>query len=225
MTAALWPSWLGPMPPVDVHLPTVLIEVGGDRPVVRVPDELGRPTLERLLGHAPDRAQLGAVLHHRLSRVSYWWVRPGASTHYPDGCRLLADRTAIPVPAPGSTHCTVARWLHLPDEELLTGPVWLARALQDQEAIAADAARSAAIGTRLDELPWEPGQCDQCPANTGTLVTKGSADLGFEGLICRRHLGLILAMNGHRLHGLDRTEALNGRLDARRRERGAGAPS
>ncbi|WP_042400275.1 hypothetical protein [Streptacidiphilus carbonis] len=108
---------------------TALITVGGDRPVVRVPDALGLPALARLLDEEADRGLVGPVLHHRPSQVTYWWVRPGSSGSYPDGCRLLATDALVVVPDPHADHCAVASWLFMPDREVLTGPAWLAAAL------------------------------------------------------------------------------------------------
>ena len=124
-----WPAWLGPEPAPTENTNTALLAVGGDRPVVRVPDALGLPALARLLDRDDDRAMVGPVLHHRLSQVTYWWVRPGSTGSYPPGCRLLAADTALVVPGPRTDYRSVASWLHMPERPILSGPAWLAAAL------------------------------------------------------------------------------------------------
>lgn len=230
VTAASWPPWFGPAPVVDPDVSTVLVTVGGDRPVVRIPDGLALPVLKRLLAHAADRALLGPVLHHPRSGATYWWVQRGATPDYPTDCRLLANRTAIPVPAPGSRPCTVAEWLHMPERQRLTGPAWLAGALQVQEALVAEEAQTAARAAQLDAMEWAPGRCNYCPAGTDeALVVKGDPDRGCEGIFCRFHLQLTLAVNEHHRQRQAATRALNERLDAHRRTlpagRGAEDPS
>lgn len=130
------PAWLLPGASCGASRATILLQVGTTAHALRCPQELAQPALERLLADPQDRVLLGPVLHHPHSGTVYWWVRPGASATYPDGCRLLDRPASVPAPTagPGAVFCTVATWLHLPAKAgILTGPVWLASALCDQE--------------------------------------------------------------------------------------------
>lgn len=170
-----WPDWLGPAPASTPGTSTALLPVSSSRPVLRVPDALGMPVVARLLGDCDDRLLLGPVLHHRLSRVTYWHVAPGATDEYPPGCRLLAADAYIAVPAPGAAFCTVARWIHLPDRERLSGPAWLAAALNTQHTNHRPSARSIPMAT---ETP-EPDRCAMCPfppSAAGPVLRVGPGD-------------------------------------------------
>ena len=63
-----------------------------------------------------------------------WLLRPGSTDDYPDGCRLLAPGTWLPLPHPQHTAHSLA-WLHLPDSDVLTSPAWLAAALNNHLAL------------------------------------------------------------------------------------------
>lgn len=178
---ARWPDWLGPKPAATPGTSTALLPIGPDRPVLRVADVLGLPVAGRLLGDCVDRLQVGAVLHHRLSRVTYWFVAPGATDEYPPGCRLLVEDAYVAVPAPDTRYCTVARWLHLPVVPRLTSPPWLAHALNAQHATA----RPGAVMSQPAPTA-EPrcGMCTEPPSPAGPVMPIGPGgeyvDMGHE---------------------------------------------
>lgn len=101
--------------------------VGTDWDVLRTPERLGQPVLKRLLADPQDAALVGPVLWDRGCGVLYWFLSPGATDCYPLEARLLARGTSLAVPISGRAR--TVHWLHLPDREHLTGPVWLASAL------------------------------------------------------------------------------------------------
>lgn len=180
---APWPDWLAPKPPVTPGTSTALLPVGRGRPVLRVPDALGLPVAGRLLGDCVDRLQVGGVLHHRLSGVTYWFIAPGATDEYPPGCRLLVEDAYVAVPAPDARYCTVARWLHLPAGPRLTSPAWLAHALNAQHATTARNPRPGVSAMSEPAQPPEPVRCQMCtepPSPRGPVLQIGPDDAAVD---------------------------------------------
>jgi hypothetical protein len=186
---AAWPPWLGPKPPVTPGTSTALLPIGPDRPVLRVPDVLGIPVAGRLLGDCVDRLLVGAILHHRLGGVTYWFIARGATDEYPPGCRLLTGRAYVAVPAPDTAYCTVARWLHLPAVGRLTSPPWLAHALNAQHAT------TLRPGAAAMTQPIAPARCEMCtepPSRSGPVMAIGpdgrNVDMGHPICFARARL-------------------------------------
>lgn len=106
----------------------VLLPAGVTWDAVRTPLSY-RPVLERLVADDHDRALLGPVLADTARSYLYWFIAPGATGDWPDDALLL--RTGSWLAAPRSVYDITpdARWMHLPDHPLVSGPVWLAAAL------------------------------------------------------------------------------------------------
>lgn len=122
-------NWLLPAEGVPLHRRTVLLPCGTLFDAVRTPDSLGMPVLDRLLAEPDDADQLGPVLWDQRGGLLYWLVSPGATDDYPDGARLLGPGAWISVPPPYGEATRDAKWLHLPEQRIVTGPAWLASAL------------------------------------------------------------------------------------------------
>jgi hypothetical protein len=133
MTAGIdWLSPPGSIPSFD--LPAVTWPAGVLWDAVRTPYDLAQPALNYLLGNAYERRRLGPVLHDVAAGQFYWLVTRGHSAAYPPDCRLIGRGgwvSAPTVPPPGFR----LQWLHLPSTPRLSGPPWLAAALQHQHAL------------------------------------------------------------------------------------------
>lgn len=97
---------------------------------VRTPTALGRPVLDHLLDTWGDFTQLGPVLEDARGEWLYWLVSPGSSDTYPPGVRFLSTGAWISAPVFTEQAQGDAAWVHLPQEEILTGPAWLAAAIE-----------------------------------------------------------------------------------------------
>lgn len=130
MLTTLTTAWLAPLDATPSGSPAMdLWPVGSEWDVLRTPEWLGRPVLERLLAEPQDADLVGPVLWDRSSPALYWFLAPGATDSYPLQARLLARGTSLVVPISASDWGARVHWLHLPDREQLTGPAWLASAL------------------------------------------------------------------------------------------------
>lgn len=115
--------------------PVVMWPAGVLWDAVRVADSLALPALTYLLHENPyERRRLGPVLHDTQAQQVHFLVSPGYSAIYPPGCRLIGRGGWLSTP---TTRETSARfqWLHLPTTPRLSGPPWLAAALQHQHTL------------------------------------------------------------------------------------------
>jgi hypothetical protein len=110
-----------------------MLACGGTWDALRTPGAVGLPVVAKLLLRPTDRAVLGPVLHDEQTGTVYWLVSPGHSANWPNNCTLLGKRDWLAVPNPINPHSKLT-WLHMPTEEVFTGPPWLAKALQEHLA-------------------------------------------------------------------------------------------
>ncbi len=106
----------------------VLLAAGVTWDAVRTP--LGyQPVFERLMANGHDRALLGPVLADTARGCLYWFIAPGATNDWPDEVLLLGAGSWLVAPRSVYDITPDARWLHLPDHPIVSGPAWLAAAL------------------------------------------------------------------------------------------------
>lgn len=190
----LSPSWLAPVGSSRSGSPSLdLWPVGRSWDVLRTPERLALPVLDRLQNEPDDNARLGPVLWDCRSEVVYWLLARGASASYPPGARLLPSGSWLAVPASTGRQGTYAHWLHLPEQPLLTGPAWLAHALRDHT----DPQPGASAMTEPVE-PVQPAErCQMCtepPSSGGPVMQVGPddmdgavVDLGHDGCYRRAY--------------------------------------
>lgn len=137
---ALSSAWLRPpgtMPVGDAsETGLVLMPAGVLWDVVRTPIGLGFPVLGRLLADDHDSALVGPVLCDKANGWIYWLVSPGAGDSWPEDARLLSVGAWVVAPANAFLPTRSAAWLHLPDDPIVSGPAWLAAALNDHAMFA-----------------------------------------------------------------------------------------
>lgn len=115
----------------------VLMPAGILWDVVRTPLAIGSAVLGRLLADEHDSALVGPVLCDSSNGWLYWLVSPGADDTWPDDARLLGTGAWVVAPANACLPTQSAAWLHLPDDPIVSGPAWLAAALNDHVLFAA----------------------------------------------------------------------------------------
>lgn len=109
----------------------VMLPVGAMWDVVKTPSPLAIPVLERLLADPDDTAVLGPVLLDARRELLYWLVSPNSTDSYPPHATLLRAGAWIAAPMPWSEPLDDAAWAYLPQYPIVTGPAWLAAALDD----------------------------------------------------------------------------------------------
>jgi hypothetical protein len=115
--------------------PVVMWPAGVLWDAVRTPADLALPALTYLLHENQyERRRLGPVLHDTKAGQVHFLVSPGHSATYPPGCRLIGRGGWLSTPTDRGPSNRF-QWLHLPSTPRLSGPPWLAAALQHQHAL------------------------------------------------------------------------------------------
>ncbi|MGP3923899.1 hypothetical protein [Streptomyces sp. 8N616] len=128
-----------------------LLAVGHEWDVVRVPADAGFLALARLR-EAEER--LGPVLYDRPGERLYFAVPTGSRGAWAGlPVRLLSKGSWLVAPSPDRSDEWFGGWCELPDDETLTAPDTLRRALEQPQI---DSAPQPVIVAREERQEWKP---------------------------------------------------------------------